>query len=748
MTGGTVHGEVSSPVYGYGSYYRRGRAGTFSSSELKRVFGFLRTQEWLAVVLTVVTLGVAVYSVEQAKWITSQPPLTFLLVVSVLATAVVMRLKLPAKVRLLSVTVLGLLAAIWQASRMAGQQGLWQALLSKPNEGTVHFAVFIILVTWAAGACSIWLVLKKRNAWLPAGLGAVVLLVNLSNLPPEYFGFLPVYLLVALILVGMVSLIGQQAWFHEKGNFYPRRGTIYTLISVVLIGLVAVASAWFVPGNGVESVGFDANGRFLAVIQKNVFNIFASVPGKWSVMKNEDLQKLSFDAPLDNRETVLFLVTASKPAYWRIKRYQNYNSWGWTSSPVETGGTIKPGMSSTIAIDPGRQDFSYSVETRSKTDVLLLAGEFKSSNLTVRLETQGASTESPIVSDVDITAVITPELIQPKEQYSVVGSISSAGPEQLINATTDYTDWVKSNYLQLPTSLPDRVRQLALIITEGTTVPFQQAMAIQDYLQGLRYNRDAKSPSRRGDEVDSFLFMQREGVCTDFATSMIVMLRSLGVPARLATGYLPGEQDSASGAYIVRGKDYHAWPEVFFPGFGWIQFEPTPRPGIDTSITAGGGNGGYQEQYYPELYYGGGEGLDGQSTTDKPTQSRPNVALPVIGIILLVAVVGGVLWMIVSRLYQSLRMSGDAPGVYTKMCRLASLVDVGPFAAETPFEYCHRLSLAFPEGAQAISSIAELYSEACFSPRKDLAEAQVARLQKSWVDLYPVLFKQRLPWRR
>jgi hypothetical protein len=82
------------------------------------------------------------------------------------------------------------------------------------------------------------------------------------------------------------------------------------------------------------------------------------------------------------------------------------------------------------------------------------------------------------------------------------------------------------------------------------------------------------------------------------------------------------------------------------------------------------------------------------------------------------------------------------------MCRLAGMVGFGPLSSETPLEYCGRLAVALPDGAKAIGSIGELYSEARFSPRKDLDETQMVRLQKSWVELYPVLFKRRLPWRR
>jgi hypothetical protein len=291
---------------------------------------------------------------------------------------------------------------------------------------------------------------------------------------------------------------------------------------------------------------------------------------------------------------------------------------------------------------------------------------------------------------------------------------------------------------------------LALRVTADRTTPFSQAVAIEEYLRHLKYNLNVQYPARRGDEVDSFLFVQKEGVCTDFATAMAVMLRSIGIPARLATGYLAGQRVGESGPYVVRGRDYHAWPEVYFPGYGWIEFEPTPRPELIDELTIGGSgvDQPLPEDFFPDPgFFGDGSG-DGVPATAPVQGPRRNMVLPVLAMGLAVLVIGGLLWMIVNRLYESLRLSSSASVVYAKMCRLASLVGTGPVAAETPLEYCRRLAVAFPDGAVAIGSIGELYTESRFSPRRDLGEAQLVRLQKSWVKLYPVLFKRRLPWRR
>src|SRR5262249_8722845 len=129
--------------------------------------------------------------------------------------------------------------------------------------------------------------------------------------------------------------------------------------------------------------------------------------------------------------------------------------------------------------------------------------------------------------------------------------------------------------------------------------------AVQDALRRLIYDESRPAPPPDRDWVDYFLFSGQRGYCDDFATSMVVLLRSLNVPARLAQGYAGGALDPQGNAYIGRESVGNSWPEVYFPGYGWQRFEPTPasyasvpvRPalpganGSDPSGAAGGALG-------------------------------------------------------------------------------------------------------------------------------------------------------------
>jgi len=501
-------------------------------------------------------------------------------------------------------------------------------------------------------------------------------------------------------------------------------------------------AAWFVPVKGIEQVGFDADSQLMAAFQKNWLNVFASVPSKWRTIRYTEQKSLLFDAPLDNRSAVLFKISSPQPAYWRIQRYSEYNGKGWRGFSEQIGKTVEAGTEPEFELFPGsRQEMTYTIETFAKVDILLLAGEFVSANIPVRFTTvdPGAT---------DVTSVIATHLIQPHQTYTTTVSVNMASSAQLSGAGNDYPEWITQHYLQLPDDLPHRVGDLAVAITDNVSSPYEKAVTVQKFLNGYKYNEDVESPSRLGDEVDAFLFQQKEGVCTDFATAMVVMLRSIGIPSRLVTGYAPGELEGSTGAFIIRGRDYHAWPEVYFPGYGWIEFEPTPGSIVDLGITSGNNNILNYYELFPPYPVDSGTGAIPDISSNNIITNKPNYVIPVIIGLLFVFAICSIIWVFANRAYQNLRLSGDAFMVYDKMCRLASYSGAAPLISETPLEYGRRLAKMVPVGAEPILNIAVLYTQSRFSPKKSLLDNDLIKLQKAWVEVYPLLFKRRLPWNK
>jgi len=145
----------------------------------------------------------------------------------------------------------------------------------------------------------------------------------------------------------------------------------------------------------------------------------------------------------------------------------------------------------------------------------------------------------------------------------------------MLQATSrDYPDWIRQRYLHLPEQIPNRVLTLARDLTATAPTPYDRAKAIENHLRAFPYNLDLPAPPKQ-DIVDYFLFDLRQGYCDYYASSMVVLARAAGIPARLAVGYASGTYDAENGRYLVTEADAHSWPELYFPEYGWIPFEPT-----------------------------------------------------------------------------------------------------------------------------------------------------------------------------
>jgi hypothetical protein len=170
--------------------------------------------------------------------------------------------------------------------------------------------------------------------------------------------------------------------------------------------------------------------------------------------------------------------------------------------------------------------------------------------------------------------------VEPGLIYTAVADVVQPTPEELRNEpSTPSAEAVRN------TATPDvpevsEVQALAEKWTLGQTTVYDKIIAIQDRFTdpkwGFGYD-DTVPASTSDDAMLEFLRNTRTGFCQQFASSMAVMLRTLGIPARLAVGFTPGEPAGSSDRLTVTTKNAHAWVEVLFPSFGWVPFEPTPN---------------------------------------------------------------------------------------------------------------------------------------------------------------------------
>lgn len=249
--------------------------------------------------------------------------------------------------------------------------------------------------------------------------------------------------------------------------------------------------------------------------------------------------------------------------YWRSQTFDLYTGRGWSAStsrpqefppnqPILPGLDLQPELYLTI---------TQRVQRVNEGTAVLATGELLALNQPARVAWHAAGDFASAESNAD--------------RYTATSRVAVVSVERLQAAGTDYPEEIRARYLQLPDNLPSRVRSLAFEITAGQPTPYDQVAAIEAYLRRFPYTLDVPAPPLGRDVVDFFLFDLQEGYCDYYATSMAVLARSVGIPARLVIGYSRGFYEEGNRRFVVRENHAHAWVEIYFPGIGWIEFEPT-----------------------------------------------------------------------------------------------------------------------------------------------------------------------------
>jgi hypothetical protein len=277
--------------------------------------------------------------------------------------------------------------------------------------------------------------------------------------------------------------------------------------------------------------------------------------------------------------------------------------------------------------------------------------------------------------------------------------------------------------------------QLAEELTAGLTNPFDMALAVRDDLRSrIVYNDQIAAPPQDVDPVHYTLFVSREGYCNYYASAMAVMLRSRGVPARVVSGYTLGEFDEASRVYRVRANNAHTWVEVFFPGFGWIEFEPTATiPLVERPESAGGGdafatasgpiNAPDRASLLPQddlLESAADAGLGVDGANGGATGFLGNISPWTVGITAAILVVAGGLMLVAQRL--NARVEGDVDRSYDRLGGWARWLGVVWRPTQTPFERADLLVSAVPEGQGPVRNLTRQYVRKRFSAERSVEE--------------------------
>ena len=294
-----------------------------------------------------------------------------------------------------------------------------------------------------------------------------------------------------------------------------------------------------------------------------------------SIMRSTD--SLDMTSRPELTDEVVFTVDTDRATFWRGQTFDVWDGRSWTRSDGRFLPLAGPGTPRLADDDLGARG-SDVVEQRFKmmapyNDVLYAAPT-----------AVGLEVDRPVRQRADGTLVSAP--LGRGAAYSVTSRRAPLTPDRLRAVRGGIPAAVRQQYASPPVTT-DRVRAAATEITAGATSEYDQILAIQRWMgDRVEYSLDAPLAPEGVDVVDHFLFEAEQGWCEQIASSLVVLARANGIPARLVTGYVPDDHDPVTGLYTVRQKDAHAWAEVWFPEVGWVPFDPTadvPLAGDDRS---------------------------------------------------------------------------------------------------------------------------------------------------------------------
>jgi transglutaminase-like putative cysteine protease len=648
----------------------------------------------------------------------------------------------------------------------------WVTILKAGNnvQDNGLFLLSIGLLTWAASAWLTWAVIRRQRALdglLPTGL---LLGVN-AYLSGQTVDGLWFFLGCAILLAARTAIIEMYRSWERRQVDYPDDLSLNWAGATLGFGLVIVFAARLSPIFGTPE-GWKTLGDYFREAQKQLedttthlfgnvappaphYEGFQFTPVSPAPAAETPEMGLIGAAPSQSREVVMWVKTNDPPPpvpepgfpienigpgpihYWRSAVFGNYTGTGWENLDMHNApGT--PGATSDAQPPP-----PTGIEGKGEGIVpgrYLLAQE-------VQIVGRHGATLFAASIPVETSAGTALQYAGPDGTPLVYGSVSSYRVQSWVTETTDvmlraassvYPPEIAGTYLQLPASLPQRVRDLARRIVADAATPYDKAVRIQDYLR-LSYKYDLKVPLPPSgqDVVDYFLFDSSGGFCTYYASAMAVMLRSQGVAARVASGFATGSFDFTRSAYQVTPADAHAWVEVYFPGYGWVEFEPTAGLARIPYETPAGSAGRINAPLPP------------RPIPPMPVWQRVALAAAAVaGPLLLFGLVFW-LWLRRRRLIATSTPARLAELHYLQLRRLLGWAGLDAPPSATPAEYL-REYIPILEGRGTLPALLTqatwLYQQAVYSPRPpgyeevNLAQRQAGRV---WGD-FGRLFVRRI----
>jgi transglutaminase-like putative cysteine protease len=658
----------------------------------------------------------------------------------------------------------------------------WTRLTDGEAANDPAFYLFLICwLMWVTGAWLSWCVLRWRKPMLGLVPGAAAFATNLLNYPLNQNGFTLSILVLTLALLlwtnytgsiasanrAHVKLTGDARWdFWESG--------LVAMAALIVLGVMLPPISTLDRTTDVESGLFTNWAQLQQRLSTHIGAVGTGPGGSGTTGFSTDVP---LGGPLTRTQDPVFTYTKDTKVgdYASTMYFRGVDvtatvggEWRYSATP---GLRRSIGKNQTPTFAESYEGLAFAgVDVRmlrppiGNADIIFYPGDlYRIDRPTVATQVVLPLTQIGNLYSVDrLSSVLPPTSIG---SYVLTVEYSSATDAQLKAAGTNYPDWVQPFSSLPPTGYrsPDvmsYIHDLALKIVNDAhaTNPYDEATAIQNYLrdpQNFTYKLSGYPQAPVGtDRLYFFLHTSKQGYCEYFASSMGDMLRSLGIPTRLVNGFGPGSFNSSTNSFVVKGEDAHTWVESYFPGYGWIPFEPTPDiAGGYEPITRG--SQGQSLCLRDENCNPGGTGATGgtQSTPSglplgfrEPGNPGPGSTIfraPDAGTLTtIVGVLLALILLLAAAIARYLRPR-TVMGVWKRMIALSELAGAKRRPGETPSELGRRLQRSFPEASEPVGALAGGFVIAAYAP-EEIAAGSRSSVMEAWSALRPFLVRRVL----
>ncbi len=507
---------------------------------------------------------------------------------------------------------LAIFANGWQATRtywLGNGAWLWDRSSSwvtavsagQSSQETAVFAMVLGTLTWLLAAYVGWSSYRQKRPLLGLTLMGTAVACN-SYFGQEGFEWVAAFIAAAGITTAVMQYAHlEQGWVKNRVDYSNEiRTELAFYAGAIAVGLLLIAivipgirwrllTNYFAQLDAVQAAEATLERAFAGVNQPD--RNFEAIPGLEGRVGIMPRSYLLGDAP-ELYETVMMTAVTDIPlpdqaTHWRGLSYDLYTGRGWALSeerfeehPTDTPIVLNEFAGQTAV----HQQINWQFGQRVLRYTLGTPHQFNQNSLTFwRGNEDYVRTQS------------NEGLI-----YEAISLVSSATDQELREATGNIPPALLARYTQLPQSVPERVHELAQEVTANSLAPYDKALTLERFLRQYEYSLDIDAPPSDLDPVDYFLFEQQAGYCDYYASAMVVMARSLGLPARIGIGYLAQTPDE-NGVQTIRQINGHSWAEIYFPEYGWIEFEPTaafsPPP---RTVTVNPNEGVIRDDFAPD----------------------------------------------------------------------------------------------------------------------------------------------------